>query len=70
MLPKRYAEMRRLAWLSLDREEGAQYYAAMNLMGLPGGGFPRAPLRPLDGTALAGLEAGLDRILATRAKVA
>jgi len=33
LLPKRYLEMRRLAWLSLDREEGAQYYAAMNLMG-------------------------------------
>lgn len=31
--PKRFAEMSRLAWLSLDREEGAEYFAAMNLMG-------------------------------------
>jgi tRNA-splicing ligase RtcB len=33
LLPKRYAAMKRLAWLPLDREEGAQYFAAMNLMG-------------------------------------
>jgi len=33
LLPKRYAEMKRLAWLHLDRDEGAQYFAAMNLMG-------------------------------------
>jgi len=33
--------------------------AAMDMMGLPGGGTPRRPLRPLEGAALAGLEAGL-----------
>jgi tRNA-splicing ligase RtcB len=33
MLPKRYADMKRLAWLSLDRAEGQEYFAAMNLMG-------------------------------------
>jgi tRNA-splicing ligase RtcB (3'-phosphate/5'-hydroxy nucleic acid ligase) len=33
LLPKRYAEMKRLAWLSLDKQEGAEYFAAMNLMG-------------------------------------
>jgi 4-hydroxy-tetrahydrodipicolinate synthase len=44
--------------------------AAMNLYGLPGGGLPRPPLREVTGTALAGLEAGLDRLLALPAKVA
>jgi dihydrodipicolinate synthase/N-acetylneuraminate lyase len=33
--------------------------AAMDMMGLPGGGKPRAPLRALEGEALAGLEHGL-----------
>ncbi len=45
--------------------------AAMNLAGLPGGGVPRPPLRPLAGAPLAGLEAGMARLLdAPRAKVA
>ncbi|WP_431300226.1 dihydrodipicolinate synthase family protein [Tabrizicola sp. BL-A-41-H6] len=63
-----------IALTNLFTSEGRTLYpatkAAMNFMGLPGGGFPRAPLRPLDGVALAGLEAGLDRILAPRAMVA
>lgn len=33
--------------------------AAMDMMGLPGGGKPRAPMRPLTGAPLAGLEQGL-----------
>ncbi|MDQ0390525.1 dihydrodipicolinate synthase family protein [Labrys monachus] len=33
--------------------------AAMDMLGLPGGGKPRAPLRPLGGEARAGLEKGL-----------
>jgi dihydrodipicolinate synthase/N-acetylneuraminate lyase len=33
--------------------------AAMDMMGLPGGGKPRAPLRALEGEALTGLEHGL-----------
>ena len=37
--------------------------AAMDRLGVPGGGAPRPPLRPLSGEALAGLHAGLDRIL-------
>ncbi|MBI1373725.1 MAG: RtcB family protein [Phycisphaera sp.] len=32
-LPKRYEEFGRLAWLDLDSEAGAEYWAAMNLMG-------------------------------------
>ncbi|MBN7786544.1 dihydrodipicolinate synthase family protein [Ponticoccus gilvus] len=37
--------------------------AAMDYLGLPGGGLPRAPLKPLSGEALSGLHRGLDRIL-------
>ncbi|QDT69917.1 RNA-splicing ligase RtcB [Planctomycetes bacterium MalM25] len=33
MLPKDCSELGRLAWLSLDSEEGQAYWAAMNLMG-------------------------------------
>ena len=33
--------------------------AAMDMLGLPGGGKPRAPLRPLADDALAGLKSGL-----------
>lgn len=44
--------------------------AAMNLLGLPGGGVPRPPLRPLEGAALAELEAGMRRLLDAPAKVA
>ena len=32
-LPKRYKDLGRLAWLSLDSEAGQEYWAAMNLMG-------------------------------------
>jgi len=32
-LPKRYEELGRLAWLDLDTEAGAEYWAAMSLMG-------------------------------------
>ena len=32
-LPKRYADLGRLAWLDMDSEEGQEYWAAMNLMG-------------------------------------
>ena len=37
--------------------------AAMNYLGLPGGGMPRPPLQPLSGPALDGLLSGLDNIL-------
>ena len=33
ILPKRYHDLGRLAWLSLDSEAGQEYWAAMNLMG-------------------------------------
>ena len=33
MLPKKYEEFSHLGWLSLDSEEGQEYWAAMNLMG-------------------------------------
>lgn len=33
LLPKRFEKLGRLAWLSLDSEEGQAYWAAMNLMG-------------------------------------
>lgn len=36
--------------------------AAMDMLGLPGGGKPRAPLRPLAGEPLAGLRAGLKQL--------
>jgi tRNA-splicing ligase RtcB len=32
-LPRRYQDLGRLAWLSLDSEAGQEYWAAMNLMG-------------------------------------
>jgi len=44
--------------------------AAMNVLGLPGGGIPRPPLRPLDGTALTELEAGLRGLPGVLDKVA
>jgi dihydrodipicolinate synthase/N-acetylneuraminate lyase len=47
-----------------------RHKAAMNFMGLPGGGIPRPPLRELTGAPLAGLEAGMDRLLARPSKVA
>lgn len=36
--------------------------AAMNMLGLPGGGFCRRPLRSLEGEALKGLERGLKKL--------
>lgn len=44
--------------------------AAMDRLGLPGGGLPRPPLLPLEGAPLEGLFAGLERILGDRAGVA
>jgi tRNA-splicing ligase RtcB len=32
-LPKKYADLGRLAWLDLDSQEGQEYWGAMNLMG-------------------------------------
>lgn len=32
-LPKRFSDLRRLAWLDLDSEAGQEYWAAMSLMG-------------------------------------
>jgi 4-hydroxy-tetrahydrodipicolinate synthase len=47
----------------LFTSEGRTLYpatkAAMDMMGLPGGGTPRRPLRKLTGAPLKGLEAGL-----------
>lgn len=40
--------------------------AAMDYLGFPGGGAPRAPLRPVTGAALKELYQGLDRILDIR----
>lgn len=40
--------------------------AAMDHLGFPGGGAPRAPLAPLEGAQLRGLLAGLDSILDVR----
>jgi len=36
--------------------------AAMDMLGFPGGGRPRPPLRPLEGPALEGLRAGLAKL--------
>jgi dihydrodipicolinate synthase/N-acetylneuraminate lyase len=44
--------------------------AAMNFMGLPGGGIPRPPLRELVGPPLSGLKQGMDQLLARPSKVA
>lgn len=44
--------------------------AAMNFMNLPGGGLPRPPLRALEGQALIGLKAGMDRLMAPKREVA
>lgn len=33
LLPQQYKDLGRLAWLSLDSQEGEEYWAAMNLMG-------------------------------------
>ncbi len=44
--------------------------AAMDHLGLPGGGPPRPPLRPLDGAALDRIRQGMDRLLPKAPKVA
>lgn len=44
--------------------------AVMNYLGLPGGGFPRRPLLPLEGEALRGLEQGMDMLLQRRSRAA
>lgn len=44
--------------------------AAMDHLGLPGGGSPRPPLRPLEGAALDHVRRGMDMLLAQSAKVA
>jgi len=63
-----------IALTTLFTSEGRTLYpatkAAMNIMGLPGGGVPRPPLQPLSGAALAGLEAGLAQMNMNPAKVA
>lgn len=63
-----------MSMTELFTTEGRTLYpstkAAMNLLGLPGGGLPRPPLREVKGAALAGLKAGLDGLLVPQAKVA
>ena len=44
--------------------------AAMHHLGLPGGGPPRPPLRPLDGAALDHVWQGIDRLLSKTPKMA
>jgi 4-hydroxy-tetrahydrodipicolinate synthase len=50
----------------LFTSEGRTLYpatkAAMDMLGFPGGGRPRAPLRPLEGEPLLGLKRGLERL--------
>ena len=43
--------------------------AAMDHLGLPGGGTPRPPLRPIEGERLRELTRGVDGILSTTTKV-
>lgn len=42
--------------------------AAMNILGLPGGGVPRPPLLPLEGEPLAGLRDGLKALVSAPSK--
>lgn len=44
--------------------------AAMNMMGLPGGGSLRPPLLPVEGASLAGLKSGLEQLIQQDRKVA
>ena len=44
--------------------------AAMNFLGLPGGGIPRPPLRPLQGAALTELRAGMESLVEQNKRVA
>ncbi len=63
-----------IALTELFTSEGRTLYpatkAAMNHLGLPGGGAMRPPLRDLDGKALTGLTNSLKDLLAAPAKVA
>ncbi len=63
-----------IALTELFTSQGRTLYpatkAAMNHLGLPGGGVMRPPLRDLDGRALSGLIDGLKDLLAAPAKVA
>lgn len=63
-----------LAMTELFTSEGRTLYpatkAAMNFLGLPGGGEPRPPLRTLTGAALQGLKTGMEALLAPKAQVA
>ena len=56
-----------LALTRLFTTEGCTLYpatkAAMDMLGLPGGGAPRPPLLALSGAPLEGLRAGIDRLL-------
>lgn len=62
------------AMTELFVSEGRTLYpstkAAMNVLGFPGGGVPRPPLRPLQGAALAGLRAGMESLVAENKRVA
>ena len=63
-----------IALTELFTSDGRTLYpatkAAMNHLGLPGGGAMRPPLRDLEGPQLKGLIDGLDTLLAAPAKVA
>lgn len=67
-------QIKGIALTELFTSEGRTLYpatkAAMNHLGLPGGGVMRPPLRDLDGPALQGLLDGLKTLLAAPAKVA
>src|SRR6185503_1325917 len=59
-LPKRFADLGRLAWLDLDSQEGQVYWAAMNLMGDYAAAnhdvIHRQVTKRLDSRSIAGLE--------------
>lgn len=63
-----------LTLTQLFTSEGRTLYpatkATMDMLGLPGGGAPRPPLLPLNGTALEGLRSAVDRLLGPGARAA
>lgn len=63
-----------IAMTDLFTSEGRTLYpatkAAMDYLGLAGGGVPRPPLRALEGDALKGLRTGIDKLITRPAKVA
>ncbi|MEM1236950.1 MAG: dihydrodipicolinate synthase family protein [Pseudomonadota bacterium] len=63
-----------IAMTHLFTSDGRTLYpatkAAMDYLGLAGGGPPRPPLRPLGGDALTGLHEGIDKLITRPAKVA